>query len=253
MPLTESAVLEALAPRPMRFFPQIGSTNDAALEWLAQGATGGSVVIADEQIKGRGRLGRVWHTPPGAALILSVILHPDAIHLPQLTMLGALAICDLLDHLGLESVAIKWPNDVQVNGKKVSGVLPEVVWEGTRLTGAVLGMGINVRIDFSDTELAGHGISIEPALGRPVQRLDLLKYLLGRIDYWFACLGSDELFQSWQRRLITLGQQVQVEHEGRLIIGIAQSVDLSGALIVMDAGGKAHRVLAGDVGLGSAG
>ena len=253
MPLTETAVLDALAPRPVRFFSQIGSTNDVAMEWLSNGASNGSVVIADEQIRGRGRLGRTWQTPPGTALILSVILHPDAAHLPQLTMLGALAICDLLDHLGLKHVSIKWPNDVQVNGKKISGVLPEVSWEGSRLVGVVLGMGINVRIDFSATELADYAINIEPLLGRPVQRLDLLKNLLARVDYWFARLGTDELFDTWKGQLMTLGQSVKVESEGRVMSGIAQSVDPMGALIVYDADGKSHRILAGDVGLGSVG
>lgn len=253
MPLTETTVLAALAPRPARFYPQIGSTNDVAMEWLSHGASNGSVVIADEQVKGRGRLGRTWHTPPGTALIVSVILHPDATHLQQLTMLGALAICDMLDHLGIEQVSIKWPNDVQVNGKKVSGVLPEVHWEGTRLAGVVLGIGINVRTDFSATDLAHHATSIEPALGRPVQRLDLLKDLLARIDYWFARLGTDALFENWQRRLITLGQTVHVESQGRLVNGVAHSVDSSGALMVTGDEGRLHRILAGDVGLGSTG
>ena len=168
-------------------------------------------------------------------------------------MLGALAICDMLDHLGIEPVSIKWPNDVQVNGKKVSGVLPEVLWEGARLTGVVLGMGINVRIDFSSTDFADFAISIEPALGRPVQRLDLLKILLARVDYWFARLGTDELFETWKRRLMTLGQTVKVESEGHVIRGVAQSVDSMGALIVCDNDSKSHRILAGDVGLGSVG
>jgi BirA family transcriptional regulator, biotin operon repressor / biotin---[acetyl-CoA-carboxylase] ligase len=253
MPLSESAVSAALAPRPLRFYPQIGSTNDAAMEWLSQGAKHGSVVIADEQVKGRGRLGRSWHTPPGTALIVSVILLPNTAHLPQLTMLGALAICDMLDHLGVPWVSIKWPNDVQVNGKKVSGVLPEVHWEGTRLAGVVLGIGINVRTDFSTTDLAHSAISIEPVLGRPVQRLDLLKDLLARIDYWFARLGTDALFENWQCRLITLGQSVQAESQGHLVTGVAQSVDSSGALMVTDGEGRLHRILAGDVGLGSTG
>lgn len=253
MSLTETTVLAALAPRPARFYPQIGSTNDAAMEWLSQGAKHGSVVIVDEQVKGRGRLGRTWHTPPATALILSVILRPDAAHLPQLTMLGALAICDMLDHLDMEHVSIKWPNDVLVNGKKVSGVLPEVLWEGKRLTGVVLGMGINVRIDFSGTDLAHHAISIESALGRPVQRLDLLKDLLERIDFWFSHLGTDELFENWKRRLTTLGQSVQVENEGRIVTGVAYSVDSAGALLVMDSTSKLHRILAGDIGLGSTG
>ncbi|MEZ4666845.1 MAG: biotin--[acetyl-CoA-carboxylase] ligase [Anaerolineae bacterium] len=253
MTLTAEGVTVALAPRPVRFYSQVGSTNDVALEWLSQGAPSGAVVLADEQIGGRGRLGRSWYTPPGTALIVSVILRPTAPVLSQLTMLGALAIYDLLTTIGVEDISIKWPNDVQVHGRKVSGILPEVLWNGSHLAGVVLGMGINVRIDFSGTELENHAISIEPVLGRPVDRIALLSDLLVQVDKWYACLGTFDLFETWQNRLITIGQSVQLKKDGQMIAGIADSVDSSGALIVVDAKGKPNRILAGDVNLGTTG
>lgn len=252
MSLTQSSLKTALAPRPVRFFEQIGSTNDVAMDWLANGAKQGSVVIADEQSQGRGRLGRIWHNPPGSALLLSVTLRPLAAQLPHVTMLGALAIYDMLEQIGLQSISIKWPNDVRVNGKKVSGILPEVMWQGSTLTGVVLGMGINVRIDFTGTDLVDRAISIEPALGRPVQRLNLLQVLLGRLDFWLDRLGSQELFSAWEQHLVTLGQRVTVQSGGSAISGIAQSVDQFGALTIVDSDGNSHRIIAGDVGLGSA-
>lgn len=248
MNLTEDRILARLVSRPVRYYPQIESTNDTALKWLSGGAPAGAVVVADEQVQGRGRLGRTWFTPPGAALIVSVVLRPRVAQLGRITMLGAVAISELLENLGAADVGIKWPNDVQLNKRKVCGVLPEVIWRGSELLGVVLGMGLNVRIDFSGTDLAEKAISIEPALGRSVDRLDLLTFLLARIDFWSANLSAQSLFDAWNRRLNTLGKTVAFESG---VSGIAESVNPEGALLVRDAGGVLHTVLAGDVLLGS--
>jgi len=248
MNLIEDRILTRLVSRPVRYYPQIESTNDAALKWLSQGAPAGAVVVADEQVQGRGRLGRTWFTPPGAALIVSVVLRPKAAQIGRITMLGAVAVSELLENLGAADVGIKWPNDVQLNKRKVCGVLPEVIWRGSELLGVVLGMGLNVRIDFSGTELAEKAISIEPALGRSVDRLDLLAFLLARIDFWSANLTAQSLFDAWKRRLNTLGKTVSFESG---VLGIAESVNADGALLVRDANGVLHTVLAGDVLLGS--
>jgi BirA family biotin operon repressor/biotin-[acetyl-CoA-carboxylase] ligase len=250
MTLNEKELVERLHPRPVRYFSQIGSTNDVARDWINSRAMTGSVVVANEQVKGKGRLGRVWHTPPGTALIISVILYPRVEDLPQITMLGALAIYDMAKHLGIESVGIKWPNDVLLNSLKVSGILPEAVWENEKLVGVVLGMGINVRIDFTNTELVNKAISIEPVLGRRVERLELLVELLTRIDYWSQHLGSDELFDTWKNRLLTLGQDVHVKTFDKEVTGLAQDVDHDGALLVCREDGQIERVIAGDIALG---
>lgn len=250
MSLTNSRLKQVLASRPFQFFPRIDSTQNIALEWLREGASSGAVVIADEQMMGRGRHGRTWHTPPGMALAVSIILHPTMEVLPQVTMLGALAIAETLDGLGAADVGIKWPNDVQLHGKKVSGVLPEAVWEGDQLRGVVLGIGINVRADFTDTELARTAISIEPALGIKIDRAELLVALLARIDYWSMQLGTMALFTSWKNRLNMLGQPITMMDVNGLIKGIAEEVDLQGALLIRATDRTLHRVIAGDVALG---
>jgi len=264
MALTAERVQSRLASRAVRFYARADSTNDLALDWLRAGAAAGSVVVADEQVKGRGRLGRTWYTPPGTALIVSVVLRPTAEALGRVTMLGAVAIAEVVEQLphplapspsngeGEQdrfTVGIKWPNDVQVNGQKVSGVLSEAVWEGDRLRGAVLGMGVNVQIDFSGTELAHTAISLEPAFGLTVDRLDLLADLLARVDYWTARIGSNALFEAWKSRLNMLGKTVTLLNG--TIQGVAESVEPSGALLVRDATGTIHRMMAGDIGLGS--
>lgn len=246
MELTATTIQQELMPRAVRYYDSVDSTNDLALDWLRAGAAVGSAVIADEQVKGRGRLGRTWHTPPGVALAVSVVLRPDARHVSQVTMLGALAIYDMLEWVGLKDLGIKWPNDVQVSGRKICGVLPEAAWDGDKLLGVALGIGINVRADFSGTELESSAISIEPALGRAVNRLDLLANLLEHVDFWYERLGTASLFQAWKSRLTTLGRSVVIND----VRGLAESVDADGALLVRDSAGSIRRVLAGDVALG---
>ena len=246
MNLRQDKLQAQLKDRSFRFYPSVDSTQDIALGWLHEGAEAGSVVIADEQRQGRGRKGRIWYTPPGVAIALSVILRPLPKALPQVTMLGALAIADMLRELGADDVTIKWPNDVRLNGRKVSGVLPEAAWDGAKLRGVALGMGINVRADFTDTELAETAISIEPALGHPVDRAEICAILLRRVDFWSMRLGTPEVFDNWKVRLDTLGQQVTIGD----VSGVAASVDREGALLVRQADGEQVRVLAGDVALG---
>ena len=155
---------------PFKYFDSVDSSNDIAKAWLLDGAPEMAAVIADEQVRGRGRRGRIWHTPANQALALSVILRPQAEALAGVNMLGALSVYDLASATGCEGVGIKWPNDVQVEGKKVSGVLSEAVWRGKRLQGVVLGIGVNVRNDFKGTALEGTAISLEAASGMRLDR-----------------------------------------------------------------------------------
>lgn len=243
MPLNDADLHRTLGARPFKFYPQVESTQDIAFAWLRDGAPVGAVVVADEQISGRGRQGHGWHNPPGVAIALSVILKPPVNAIPQITMLGALAIVDVLQAHGASDVGVKWPNDVKLNGKKVCGILPESEWDGDRLRGVVLGMGINVRVDFADTPLADIAISIEPALNVDIDRAQLVADVLERITQRSTMLGTSTLFKAWRSRLITLGQQVTIGE----ISGVAESVEEDGALIIRGADDTLHRVVAGDL------
>lgn len=242
--LTLNNIQAVLETRPFRFLERANSTNDIALMWLQEGAEHGAVVITDEQIQGRGRSGRFWYTPAGTALIVSIILHPEPRYLSRVSMMGALAVWEVIHQLGVDTASIKWPNDVQIDGLKVCGVLPEAVWEGDQLRGVVLGIGINVRIDFTQTPLANTAISLETVLGKKVHRLDLLVDLLARLDYWSGHM--DMVLDAWKIRLTTLGQHIS---SGQ-IEGLAEDIDNDGALIIRDGNGRVHRVIAGDIGLG---
>ena len=229
--------------RSFKFYESVDSTNDIAKAWLQDGASSGAVVIADEQLKGRGRKGRVWHTPPNVALALSVILRPEPQFLSRISLIGALSVYDLVTYVGGTQVGIKWPNDVQIKGKKVCGILPEVVWDGNELVGVVLGMGVNVRVDFSETDLMDKAINLETAVNKKLNRADLIDYLLKRIDMWYQRIASDALFMTWKSRLNMLGTRVMIED----LEGLAVDVEPDGALLVQDDFDVMQRVLAGDV------
>jgi BirA family transcriptional regulator, biotin operon repressor / biotin---[acetyl-CoA-carboxylase] ligase len=246
--LSRECLAAVLGERPFQFFERVESTQDVALEWLRNGAETGAVVIADEQLAGRGRQGRFWFTPPGVALAMSVVLRPPPAALPQVMMLGALSIAGLLDELGAGGRSeVKWPNDVQLSGRKVCGVLPEAIWEGERLAGVVLGIGLNVRVDFTGTELENSATSIEAALAIRCDRAELAAMLLRQLDSWSAMLGTPELFLAWRARLAMLGKQVSVSNGSASITGLAESVDEQGALYVRGSDGRVTRVVAGDI------
>ena len=242
MTLSEGILQQKLA-RPFRYFPRVTSTNDLAKTWLMQGAPDGALVIADEQASGRGRSGRVWRTPPNAALALSVVLRPPAALLARVNMIGALCVFELATQVGCDDVGIKWPNDIQVQDRKISGVLVEAVWMQDNLDGVVLGIGVNVRNDFSQTDLRETAVCLEAVAGRPLDRAELIKTLLERVDFWYQRIDADQVFDTWRRRLNMLGHPVEAEG----IRGRALDVTAEGSLLVEDHHGGLHEVSAGDV------
>ena len=236
-------ILQSRLTRPFRYFESVSSTNDIARMWLDEGAPDGAAVIANEQLRGRGRKGRWWHTPPDTSLALSVILRPPPAHLSRISLIGALSVHDLAKHVGCIDIGIKWPNDVQVNGKKVGGILPEVAWKNDEPVGVALGIGVNVRVDFSRTELQDTAINLESAAGKQLHRAQLIDDLLQRVDLWYRLIASDALFIAWKNRLNMLGRRIKAE----AVEGLALDVQPDGSLLVQDDFAVIHSVLAGDL------
>ena len=236
-------LLEQRLNRPVKYFGQVESTNDAAKAWLAAGAPEGAVVIADEQTRGRGRKGRSWHAPPNAGLALSIVLQPASAQLSRLNLVAALSVYDLVRECGCEQVGVKWPNDVLAKGLKVCGILPEAVWEASLLKGAILGIGVNVRLDFSGSALRHTAISLEDVAERRLDRSELIASLLCRLDHWYRLIASPALLATWKSRLITLDQPVRV---GK-IEGVAIDVTADGALLIRDEQGNIHHTGTGDL------
>ncbi len=261
-PLSAAAIAATLITRrlgrPTIFFPSVGSTNDAAHAQAAAGAGDGLLVVADAQTAGRGRLERSWWAPPGACLLMSLLLRPT---LPlaqagQLTMcLGLAAIDGIAQVTGLR-VVLKWPNDLLLDGRKLGGMLVELHTTGDRLDYAVLGLGINVNVTFEGAaagpqpppDLLDSAISLQMALGRPVDRLALLAAILARAEAWWEqALAGHSPHAAWAARLDTLGRRVAVALPFGPVVGQAVRVTPEGALVLLDDAGRQHVIWSGDV------
>jgi BirA family biotin operon repressor/biotin-[acetyl-CoA-carboxylase] ligase len=251
---TLAGLLDGLPVPHIRYFESIGSTNDEALAWAADGADDGCLVVADLQTQGRGRLGRHWVTQSGAALAFSLILHPRQEELPHLgffSPLGAMAISQALEeNLGLDP-QIKWPNDVLLGRRKAAGILVEAAWVGDSLQGMVIGIGLNVsRAAVPPAEaLRFPATSVEESAGRPVDRLELLRAILSALFAWRPRLASQAFRQGWEQRLAFREEWVQVEEGGTESAASGQvvGIDAQGGLLLRDAAGAVRSIAVGDV------
>ncbi|MBX3005126.1 MAG: biotin--[acetyl-CoA-carboxylase] ligase [Anaerolineales bacterium] len=234
------------------FFAQAGSTNDIVAGWAAAAPAGVCVAAADEQTAGRGRAGRHWHTPPGSALALSLLLPlPPSFASAQIgrvSGLGALAVNLALESFGL-ATEIKWPNDVLAGGKKLCGVLPEAQWNGSQLQAVILGIGINIAASAVPDEatLSFPATSVEQALGRPLAAGDLLRAVLQQVLAWLPGLAGDEFLQAWEQRLAYRGQAVDIVEHGTPQRGTLLGLAPDGGLRLLAADGSQRNVQAGQV------
>jgi BirA family biotin operon repressor/biotin-[acetyl-CoA-carboxylase] ligase len=214
----------------------IGSTNDRARELLAVDGGEGVAVVAELQTAGRGRRGRTWSSAAGRNLTMSVAVRPrlaaaDAGRLGMAVALAARAAC-----LAVTDIDLKWPNDlVAPDGRKVGGLLLETLVDADRVSGAVIGIGINANWPTSELpdELIGSATSLGDLAGTSVDRGALLERLLAHLDAELSALeaGEDPL-DRYRRACATLGRGVTVEVGGRTVVGMAVAIDASGALVV---------------------
>jgi len=236
----------------IRYFDTIGSTNDEALAWAANDAQDFSIVIANEQTAGRGRLDRPWFTPPSSALAFSLILRPTADEKPFLSRtvgLAALSIADTIGMLGL-TPQIKWPNDILLNGRKVAGVLIELVWSGEDVDCVVIGIGINVaRAAVPSTDILRFpATSLEHELGEAPNRNKLLHDILASFISLRPHMRSDAFMTAWEKSLAYDGRQVRVDMGSeQSITGKVIGLEADGSLKLRDEHGKTVTVRFGDV------
>jgi BirA family transcriptional regulator, biotin operon repressor / biotin---[acetyl-CoA-carboxylase] ligase len=238
----------------IRFYEQTGSTNDDALAWISAGAPDGSLVAADEQTAGRGRMDRKWVTRRGTSLAFSVIFKPEASErIPFYAPLGALGVAMALETLAPGSnPLIKWPNDVLIGGKKVCGILAEAAWEGNRLAGVVLGIGINIATSAvrREDEFLFPASSLQYSLGKEIDRSCLLAEVLKLVFAWQNRLGSAEFISEWNNRLAFKGEQVHINRPGMDgITGEVMRIGQDGLIWIRQDNGTETPVSAGDVSL----
>ena len=207
-----STALKNLPLGLLHYFDKVDSTNDIATKLLNEGAPNLSIVLANEQLKGRGRNNRTWVTPKDTALAFSLILRPEREKIPLFSGLGSLAVCKTLQKKYSLPAKVKWPNDVLINGKKVAGILAEAHWLGNQLRGVILGIGINVTPQSVpvDIKLNFPATSVEQELGDEVSRADLLRDVLVELLEWYPRLNTGALLQAWEENLAYKGEIIRL-------------------------------------------
>ena len=226
--------------------PVLASTMQAGSLEARKGALEGTVVVAGRQTAGKGRMKRLWFSPPGS-IALSIILRPSFADLKSLVMLASLAVVYTIKKVsGLDS-QIKWPNDVLIGNKKVCGILIENAWQKQDIDYVILGIGMNADFKASDfPEIKASATSLSDELGKPVSRLSLIRQLLVEVDRLYLSSNREFIFEEWRKRLVTLGREIQVRTGDAVHHGIARSVETDGSLILQEPDGNLVSIVAGD-------
>ena len=230
------------------YYPSLASTMEVAKRGAQQGVAEGTVIVADEQTAGRGRLRRAWLSPRGS-IALSIILYPSLSYLPSLIMLASLAVVHSIEAVaGLKS-QVKWPNDVLINGRKVCGILIENDVQGNTVNYTIIGIGINVNLRLADfPEIQPVATSLSDELGREVSPLSVIRCLLVEIERLYLALSTGgSIYEEWRDSLVTLGRRVRIKTGKTIYEGVAESVGRDGSLLLRGSDGSLTKIVAGDV------
>ena len=227
------------------YFPQIGSTMDAARELAKKGAGEGIIVIAEVQTRGRGRLSREWLSPEGG-IYFTIILRPkiSPAYAPRVNLMAAIAVAATIKKLFGLRAELKWPNDVLIAGKKVCGILAEMDAEMDVVNCVNVGIGINANTSIPQFERTV--TSLRDVLGRVISRKELLTALLVEIERRLPSLMKADLLEEWKKLSATLNRDVRISSLGEEVIGQAIDIDATGALILKSKDGSLRTVLVGD-------
>jgi BirA family transcriptional regulator, biotin operon repressor / biotin---[acetyl-CoA-carboxylase] ligase len=242
--------------RRLHWLESTGSTNDVAARLAESGAEEGTTVVAEMQTAGRGRHGRIWFSPPGAGLYVSVIVRPgtglDNGESPAalLTLASGVAIAEAIRAVTGLPAEIKWPNDVLIGGRKLAGILAEAAVQAGMVQFIVVGFGVNLQPAAYPPPLASRVTSIEIETTRPAERALILAAILAALGERYADLRAgrfDAILSAWRQLAPSLqGALVEWDSPAGAVRGVAQDIDRHGALLVR-VGGKVERVIAGEV------
>lgn len=233
-------------------YDTIDSTNLMAKKLAREGAVHGTVVLAEEQTSGRGRLGRTWISPKGTGIWVSIILRPNisAYAVSKLTLLGAAAVERAMDNMGIDAY-IKWPNDLVLNSKKICGILTEMSGEMDRVNYIVMGIGINVNMNSFPEEVSNMATSLKLETGKEVDRKTLLAALLNYLERFYNTFIEEGNFSQvvniCRKKSVLLGKEVKLINGDDVKKAKAVDLDEDGELVVQYENGTLGKVLSGEV------
>jgi BirA family biotin operon repressor/biotin-[acetyl-CoA-carboxylase] ligase len=229
----------------IHYFQEIGSTMDAGRELAKRGAGEGTIVIAEVQTHGRGRLSREWLSPKGG-IYFTLILRPkiSPAYAPRINLMASVAVATTIRKLFGLKAELKWPNDVLIEGRKVCGILAEMDAETDVINFVNLGIGINA--NNSVPQFEKKATSLKDALGKEIPRKEFLGALLMEIKRQQALLMEAGLLEEWKKLSVTLDKDVKIVAPGEVIVGRAIDIDTTGALIIREKNGSLRNAVAGD-------
>jgi BirA family biotin operon repressor/biotin-[acetyl-CoA-carboxylase] ligase len=231
-------------------FQVIGSTNVEARKLAERGAPEGTTTIAEHQTTGRGRFNRKWYGEPEKNILLSLILRPrEAQGANLLTYLTALSAAETVEQFTGKIVECKWPNDLLINGRKISGILLESSWRESMIDFVVIGIGVNVNQEEFPIELRHAATSMKIECRHEFDRVALIRGFLEGLERKYLHswkVGYDGFVTEWKRKCPTLGKEISVAQSGKILKGKAIDLDTDGALII-ESRDRVTRVFAGDV------
>ena len=230
--------------RDLLILSEASSTNAVALSSVGQRQSG-SVILAETQKEGRGRLSRSWASPPGG-IWMSLVLKPDIplSRVYRINMAASVSICRAISRLGLEA-GIKWPNDILIQEKKVSGILTELGAQMDRLDYVVVGVGLNANNDTAAFPSQWRSTSMAAELGRGIDRCALIAAILNKMEKAIDNMESQEIYEEWRSLSLSLGKRVRISSAEGDLTGQVVDLDGDGALILQQ-GREKRRILAGD-------
>ena len=236
-------MLQMIIGRKVIVKDEVASTNDLAKSLANEGEEEGLVITAKTQVAGRGRMGKGWSSPEGG-LYLSVLLRPKVPveDMLRLTVLACVPVAETIEEASGCRAMVKWPNDVEIDGKKVAGLLVESASRGGEIAYMVLGIGINLNVETTNLGVP-EATSVSACAGRQLDREAFLNLLLYRLDTFYASFlkGTFEM-TDYNKRSSTIGSDIEVEMSGTSIAGKATGVDVTGALTILAHDGNVHRL-----------
>ena len=249
----ESLMNTTWAGKKVVYYDETDSTNNQAKAYGEKGEAHGTLFVADMQVAGKGRRGRVWVSPAGSSIYMTILLHPDVLptKAPQLTLVMAMAVAEGIRKVtGLET-KIKWPNDIIVNGRKVCGILTEMSTEIDYINYVVIGDGINVNQETFPEEIRDTATSLKIETGSSVRRSVLIATIMECFEQFYEVFMTTEDLSGLQERynamLVNLGREVRVLEPGNEYEAHALGINRTGELIVRTVDGQEKEIYAGEV------
>ncbi|UCZ54805.1 biotin--[acetyl-CoA-carboxylase] ligase [Bacillus shivajii] len=228
------------------------STQIIAQAAANEGVCEGTVVIADEQVSGRGRLGREWYSPPETGIWMSMILRPkvDFRRAPQLTLVTAVAVVRAIEHVTKLEAEIKWPNDLLLNGKKIAGILTEMQADPDQIKAVIIGVGINVNHRSFPEGIEDIATSLANESDRTFNRAELIAQILKEFEWLYDAYltkGFSFIKPLWEARSNTIGRMIKARTANDVIEGFAEGIDEEGVLLLRDKTGDRHNIYSADI------